>query len=102
MFFCSIIIKYIFFLLNPIKCNELNINIIWEGEDLNEVAINKDTGKVIIKINPKYYRPTEVDLLIGDPTKAKNDLNWTPKVTFKDLIKIMVEAEIKFLKGLCI
>ena len=77
---------------------ELEIDIIWKGEKENEKGINKETGKTIIDINPAYYRPTEVDLLIGDPTKAKNDLNWTPKVTFKDLIKIMVEAEIKLLK----
>ena len=75
------------------SCNELNINIIWEGEGLNEVAINKDTGKVIIKINPKYYRPTEVDLLLGDAAKARQILNWKPKTNFKNLVSKMIKYD---------
>tara|TARA_Y100000996_G_C22497075_1_gene632787 strand:- start:223 stop:1242 length:1020 start_codon:yes stop_codon:yes gene_type:complete len=75
------------------SCNELDINIIWEGEGLNEVAINKDTGKVIIKINPKYYRPTEVDLLLGDAAKARQILNWKPKTNFKNLVSKMIKYD---------
>jgi len=59
--------------------------------------INKKTGKIIIDIDQAYFRPTEVDLLIGDSTKAKKNLSWAPKVTFNNLIKIMVEAENKSL-----
>jgi len=65
----------------------------WEGEGENEIGILKSTGKVVVGINPRYFRPTEVDLLIGDPSKAKLELGWTPTTTFKDLVKIMVEAD---------
>jgi len=74
-------------------CNELNINISWEGNGLNEVAIDKKSNKTIIKINPKYYRPTEVDFLLGDATKAKKLLNWEPKTDFKDLVAKMVKSD---------
>jgi len=71
----------------------LGEEIIWEGKGIDEKGILKSSGKVVIKINPRYFRPTEVDLLIGDPTKAKNELGWKPKVTFKELVKIMVTAD---------
>ena len=74
-------------------CNELNINILWEGKGLDEVAIDQKTGQSIIKINPKYYRPTEVDLLLGDSTKAKKILNWKPKTNFKSLVAKMIEYD---------
>lgn len=77
---------------------QIGINIQWQGEGVNEIGVDKKTGKVLVKIDPKYFRPTEVDLLIGDANKAKNKLGWQPKVTFKELIKIMVEADIKFLQ----
>ncbi|MGR5432343.1 GDP-mannose 4,6-dehydratase, partial [Vibrio astriarenae] len=51
-----------------------DLNLVWEGSDENEVAIDRNTGKVIVKINPKFYRPAEVDLLIGDPSKAQAEL----------------------------
>jgi GDPmannose 4,6-dehydratase len=76
----------------------LGINIQWQGEGLNEVGIDTNTGKTIIKIDEKYFRPAEVDLLIGDYTKAKKKLGWTPKTTFKDLAKLMVEEDLKLLK----
>jgi GDPmannose 4,6-dehydratase len=76
---------------------EVGIDLMWEGSQENEKGINKVTGKIIIDIDPVYFRPTEVDLLIGDSTKAKNILNWTPNVTFNRLIKIMVKAEIELL-----
>lgn len=65
----------------------------WQGQGENEIGILKSTGKVVVGINPRYFRPTEVDLLIGDPSKAKLELGWTPTTTFKDLVKIMVEAD---------
>jgi len=67
----------------------------WEGKGVDEKGILKSSGKVVVKINPRYFRPTEVDLLIGDPTKAKDKLGWVPKVTFKELVKIMVNADYK-------
>lgn len=69
--------------------------IIWEGAGLEEKGIDKKTGKVLVEIDPKYFRPAEVDLLIGDSTKARQKLNWQPKVKFKELVKLMVEADLK-------
>jgi len=79
-------------------CNELNIKIEWQGKNENEVAINTDNGKEIIKINPKFYRPSEVDFLLGDATKAKKVLNWEPKTTFKKLVSIMIASDYEKLK----
>lgn len=74
-------------------CEELNINLKWKGEGVNEVGIDLNTGKTIIKINPKYYRPTEVDLLLGDSTKAKEKLGWEAKTKFRDLAKLMIKSD---------
>ncbi|MEK7636831.1 MAG: GDP-mannose 4,6-dehydratase [Patescibacteria group bacterium] len=71
----------------------LGMDILWRGEGINEEGFDKKTGKTIIKIDPKYFRPAEVDLLIGDPAKAKKKLGWTPKMTFQDLVKLMVESD---------
>lgn len=65
----------------------------WEGEGLKEKGIDIKTGKILIEIDPYYYRPTEVDLLLGDASKAKKILGWEPKVKFVELIKLMMEAE---------
>ena len=65
------------------------MNIVWEGEGLNEVGIDKNTGKPIIKVNPKYFRPAEVETLLGDATKAKEKLGWEPKTSFKQLVEDM-------------
>ena len=73
----------------------LCIKIIWKGKGLDEKGINEKTGKTLVKIDSKYFRPTEVDLLIGDATKAKKKLGWTPKITFDDLVKEMVNEEMK-------
>jgi GDPmannose 4,6-dehydratase len=73
----------------------VGFDIEWIGEGVNEKGVDKNTGKVIIEIDPKYFRPSEVDLLLGDPTKAKNVLGWKPKVKFKELVKIMIEHDLK-------
>lgn len=65
----------------------------WQGKGLDEKGIDKKTGKVLVAIDQYYYRPTEVDLLIGDASKARDILGWQPKVKFVDLVKMMVEAE---------
>lgn len=65
----------------------------WEGSDTNEKGIDVKTGKTIVQVDPTYFRPAEVDLLLGDATKAKNQLGWEPKVKFEELIRIMMEAE---------
>ncbi|XP_039287094.1 GDP-mannose 4,6 dehydratase isoform X2 [Nilaparvata lugens] len=73
--------------------------IVWEGSGLNEIGKEKDTGIVRVRVNPKYFRPTEVDMLLGDSTKAKEKFGWKPKVNFQDLVKDMMEADIKLMKS---
>jgi len=79
-------------------CQELGINITWKGEGLNEVAVDEN-GKTVIKVEEKYFRPHEVDSLKGDATKARTKLKWQPKVTFKDLVKMMVASDMKLIAG---
>ncbi|KAJ8303547.1 hypothetical protein KUTeg_019943 [Tegillarca granosa] len=77
----------------------VNVDIIWEGEGVNEVGKDKATGKIRIRVNPKYYRPTEVEFLLGDCTKAKTELKWQPKYTFDTLVQEMVESDIALMKA---
>jgi len=65
------------------------LHIVWEGEGINEVGLEKFSRKPIIKVNAKYFRPTEVESLLGDATKAKEKLGWEPKITFKQLVEDM-------------
>lgn len=74
-------------------CKCLNIKIQWKNQGINEVAINLKNNQPIIKIDPMYFRPSEVDILQGDYSKAKQKLNWQPKVKFKELVKIMVKKD---------
>jgi GDPmannose 4,6-dehydratase len=71
----------------------LNMDLIWDGEGIDEKGIDKKTGQIIIEIDPAYFRPAEVDLLVGDATKAKEKLGWEPKIKFKELVKIMTKAD---------
>ncbi|NPA55476.1 MAG: GDP-mannose 4,6-dehydratase [Epsilonproteobacteria bacterium] len=73
----------------------VDIELEFRGSGENEVGINKATNKVVVRVNPKFYRPAEVDLLIGNPQKAKDELNWQPKTTLEQLCQIMVLADIK-------
>lgn len=73
----------------------LGIDLQWKGKGVKEVGIDRKTKKEIIRIDPRYFRPTEVDLLLGDPTKAKKLLKWTPKTKFKQLVKIMMDADLQ-------
>ena len=70
-----------------------NIHIVWKGSGINEIGYDKNTNKEYIFINEKYYRPAEVDLLIGDPTKANKLLGWNPKITFDKLVEKMVHHD---------
>ncbi|KKH47222.1 GDP-mannose 4,6-dehydratase [Methanosarcina sp. 1.H.A.2.2] len=72
---------------------ELGIEVIWQGEGIEEVGIDTSTGKIIVEIDPGYYRPTEVELLIGDPSKAREKLGWEPKVKMEELVKIMIRSD---------
>ena len=73
----------------------LGMNIIWKGKGLNEKGIDKKTGKTIIEIDEKYFRPAEVDILQGDYSKAKKELGWKPTTKFKELVKLMTEADLE-------
>ena len=67
----------------------------WEGKEENEIGIDRISGRTLVRVNPKFYRPAEVDLLIGDPEKAKRVLGWAPTTTLEQLCQMMVEADIR-------
>ena len=69
------------------------MDIEWQGEGLDEVGIDKNTGLVRIIVNPKYFRPAEVETLLGDATKAKENLGWVPRTSFKELVEDMCKNE---------
>lgn len=71
----------------------------WEGEGQNEKGIDRKSGKVIVEVSPEFFRPAEVDILIGDATKAKEKLGWYPKTTFDKLVEIMMQADLKRVEG---
>lgn len=73
----------------------VDMNIRWEGVAEDEVGIDSATGNVVVRVNPKFYRPAEVDLLIGNPQKAKDDLGWEPTTSLEALCKMMVEADLR-------
>jgi len=72
---------------------EAGIYIKWEGEGIEEKGINAETGQILVDISPKYFRPTEVEFLQGDPTKAEKQIGWKRKVDFKGLVRMMVQAD---------
>ncbi|MDM7919853.1 MAG: GDP-mannose 4,6-dehydratase, partial [Methanosarcina sp.] len=74
---------------------EAGIDIEWEGEGVNEIGRDADSGKVLVEVDPMFYRPTEVDLLIGDPSKARERLGWKTKVSFEELVRMMVKNDMK-------
>jgi len=79
---------------------EAGFNLRWEGENENEKGIDSKTGNVLVEVDPKYYRPTEVEQLLGDPSKAKKILGWNPtKTSFKNLVKIMMKHDLEFVKS---
>lgn len=77
----------------------VGIQIIWEGEGVKEVGKNKATGDIVVRMDERYYRPAEVEQLLGNPAKAKRQLGWEPKVKFEELVKIMTEGDLKILDG---
>ena len=77
------------------------IELEWQGEGLNEKGIDRATGRVLVEVDPKYFRPAEVEQLLGDPTKAKEKLGWNPhKTSFEELVRIMVEHDMRFVRKL--
>eukprot|EP00551_Chaetoceros_affinis_P012029 CAMPEP_0203682890 /NCGR_PEP_ID=MMETSP0090-20130426/47234_1 /ASSEMBLY_ACC=CAM_ASM_001088 /TAXON_ID=426623 /ORGANISM="Chaetoceros affinis, Strain CCMP159" /LENGTH=394 /DNA_ID=CAMNT_0050552007 /DNA_START=83 /DNA_END=1268 /DNA_ORIENTATION=- len=88
------------FVEKSFKC--VGTTVMWKGErgTVDEIGVDADDeSKVLVKIDPRYFRPTEVDLLLGDPTKAKNKLGWTATTSFENLVKEMVEEDLKIFKG---
>jgi GDPmannose 4,6-dehydratase len=77
------------------SCKAAGISIEWQGSGEAETATDTSTGDVIVRVNPKFYRPAEVELLIGDPSKATRELGWEPKTTLEDLCAMMVEADLR-------
>ena len=78
----------------------ISIKIKWIGEGAHEKGIDEKTGNTLIEIDPKYYRPTEVDSLLGDPSKAEKQLGWNPKQTsFSKLVEIMIKHDIKLVEN---
>lgn len=73
----------------------VGIDIRWQGHGVNEYGINPATGTVLVKVDPRYFRPTEVEMLLGDATKATENLGWRPKVTFTELIAMMMKADLE-------
>lgn len=72
-----------------------DFDLAWEGTAKNEVGVDRKSGKPIVRVNSKFYRPAEVELLIGNPEKAKNELGWQPTTTLEQLCQMMVEADIR-------
>lgn len=70
-------------------------NIVWQGEGVNEIGIDANTNKVLVKVNPEFFRPAEVDLLVGDPSNSETKLNWKREISFNELVKRMVENDLK-------
>lgn len=74
---------------------EVGVNLIFKGEKDSEVGIDPQNGRILVKVNPRFYRPAEVDLLIGNPEQAKQKLNWTPKMSLEELCALMVKKDIE-------
>ena len=74
---------------------ELGLAIRWEGEGIHEKGINMANGKTIVSVDPTYFRPTEVETLLGDPTKAKEKLGWEPEISFESLVQEMIQADLE-------
>jgi GDPmannose 4,6-dehydratase len=70
------------------------MNLEFRGEGVDEIAIDSNSGREVLAIDPRYFRPTEVELLLGDASKAKRVLNWTPRVSFTELVDMMVDADL--------
>ena len=72
----------------------IGVKIVWKGKGLKEVGVNKSNGKIYVKIDPVYFRPTDIDELRGDSSKALRELKWKPKTSFKELVKDMMESDL--------
>ena len=83
-----------------IAFNNVGISLRWEGEGVDEKGIDENTGKTLVEVDPKFFRPAEVDQLLGDPTKARKQLGWNPcKTSFEELVKIMTDHDMNYVKN---
>jgi GDPmannose 4,6-dehydratase len=73
----------------------LELHLQWQGSGLDEKGIDADTGRIVIEIDPRYFRPTEVETLLGDPTKAKQKLGWQPKISFEQMVAEMIQSDLR-------
>ncbi|WP_304156238.1 GDP-mannose 4,6-dehydratase [Fusobacterium ulcerans] len=78
--------------------SHVGIDIVWQGEGVNETGIDKATNKIVVKINPKFFRPAEVDILLGNPEKAEKELNWKREISFEELVGRMVKNDMELVK----
>ena len=81
------------FVERAFKC--VDIDIIWEGQDVNEIGKDAKTGKTVVRINPQFFRPAEVDILIGNPEKAEKVLGWKRDISFTELVERMVKNDME-------
>ena len=80
--------------------NNVGISLLWEGKGVDEKGIDENTGKTLVEVDPKFFRPAEVDQLLGNPTKAKKQLGWNPcKTSFEELVKIMTDHDMNYVKN---
>jgi GDPmannose 4,6-dehydratase len=77
----------------------LGMDITWSGEGVSETGVDTKSGKTVIRVDPKYFRPTEVDLLLGNHAKAKKQLGWQPTISFDKLVEIMAKADLEEAQG---
>jgi GDPmannose 4,6-dehydratase len=77
----------------------VDVDIVWKGSDVEEKGISRKTGKVLVEVSPEFFRPAEVDLLIGNPRKAAEKLGWRPRTPFKELVRKMVEADLEWVSS---
>lgn len=78
-----------------IAAEEIGIKLRWSGKGIKKVGVNSETGKVLVRVDQRYFRPTEVETLLGDASKAKNQLGWIPKTSFRELVKEMITSDLR-------
>jgi GDPmannose 4,6-dehydratase len=75
------------------------IDLEWDGKGVEEIGINQENGEVLVEVDPKFFRPAEVNLLIGDSSKARNELGWKPKISFNQLVEDMICSDMEYIKN---
>jgi GDPmannose 4,6-dehydratase len=92
--------------VRPIRCEfvekafaQIGVHIAWQGAGVEEKGLDARSGRVLVQVDPRYFRPTEVDVLVGDPSKARSKLGWQHKVSFEQLVAEMVAADVRAVAG---